>query len=796
MNSFWQDLRYGGRMLTKNPAFTLLAVVTLALGIGANTAIFSVVNAVLMQSLPYERANELVRIDVVSDDADVGGFPFSPAAYLFLKKSNSVFTDVAALSNKGWPANLTDAGDPERLQGYQVSANLFPLLGVKPVLGRTFTAEEDKPGANRTVMLSHDLWQRRFGGDKNIIGRTLTLNSDSYSVVGVLPYDFRFYGKTDVWTPLAFSVEEEHENNQNFLVITARRKPGVTNQQASAEIDHLSRQFINNPKSNLHARLREPQTLLTREVRPVLYLLSAAVGFVLLIACVNIANLTLARGIGRRRELAIRAALGAGRFRVVRQLLLESGMVAVLGGAVGLLFANWTVHFLTEGLPQYLADANARVALLTIDKSALGFTLALSLLTTILFGLAPALQLSKVNLTEFLKEGGRSIVSRSKFRSALVITEVTLAMVTLIGGALMIKSLWNLVHVNPGYEPVGLLTAQIDPSGAKYEESDQVVNLYKNLLERVAAMPTVTHAGLINSLDSSTSISIDEHPPVPPEQQPQTQTNQVSPDYFGAMGIPLRSGRVFSDRDTKGAPPVIVVDESFARREFRNEDPLGKHVKFWNKSWEIVGVVGGARYWELTGNPVPHIYISYLQENWRSMSLRVRVRSGDPSSLIGPIRSELASIDRNQPIHSFKTMVAAVSDLVAPQRFATFLLAGFAGLSALLSALGIYGVMSYSVTQETRDIGVRMALGARPANVLKQVVTRGMTLALIGVALGLFASFWLTKLMATLLFQVKPTDISTFVVVTTGFLIVALIACYIPARRATKVDPLVALRQE
>jgi putative ABC transport system permease protein len=401
-----------------------------------------------------------------------------------------------------------------------------------------------------------------------------------------------------------------------------------------------------------------------------------------------------------------------------------------------------------------------------------------------------------VKLSEVLKEGGRTTVSRNRFRSALVITEVTLSMVTLIGGALMIKSLWRLVHVNPGYQPVGVLSAEIDPSGEKYKEDGQIIDLYKNLLERVAAIPGVTHAGMINSLNSSTSISIDEHPPVPPEQRPQTQTNQVSSDYFAAMGIPTRSGRVFTDRDAKGAPPVVVVDESFARREFGTESPIGKHVRFWNRSWEIVGVVGGARYWELNGDPVPHIYISYLQENWRSMSLRVRLKSGDPSSLIGPIRSELAAIDRNQPIHSFKPMVAAVADLVAPQRFTTLLLASFAGLSALLAALGIYGVMSYSVTQGTRDIGVRMALGARPRNVLKHVVGHGMSLAVIGVVLGLAASFWLTRLMTTLLFEVKPTDVSTFAAVTAGFLIVALVACYIPARRATKVDPLVALRDE
>jgi putative ABC transport system permease protein len=793
----FQDLRYGARMLVKNPGFTLVAVITLALGIGANTAIFSVVNAVMLQPLPYANANELVSIYVSSgSDSPEARIPLPPAAYLYLKSNNTVFTDIGALSNKGWPANLTGAGDPERLQGFQVSASLFPLLGLRPLLGRTFAPEEDRPDGNRVVVLSHDFWQRRFGGDQSVLGRTLTLNSNSYTVVGVLPPDFRFYAKTDIWTPLAFSIAEENERNSNYLVLIARRKPGVSFDQAADEVNRVSRQFINNPRSDLHARLSEPQTLLTREVRPILLLLSAAVGFVLLIACVNMASLTLARGTVRRRELAIRAALGAGRSRVVHQLLVESALLALIGGVLGLLLANWTIQFLAAGLPEYLVNANSRVALLKIDSTALVFTLVLSLVTTILFGLAPALQLSKVKLNEELKEGGKTASSRSKLRSALVITEVTLAMVTLIGAGLMIKSLWRLAHVNPGYQPAGVLTAQIDPAGENYKEPAQVNAFYKGLLERTSTIPGVSHAGIINSLNSSTPISVAEHPPVPPEQQQQAQTNQVSADYFGAMGIPLRSGRVFNDRDSEGAPPVIVIDESLARREFPGENPIGKHLRFWNKSWEIVGVVGGARYWGLNGEPVPHIYLSYLQENWRSMSLVVRAQSGDPTSLTGPIRSELASIDRNQPIHSFKTLAATVSDLVSPQRFTTMLLAGFAGLSALLSAIGIYGVMSYSVTQSTREIGVRMALGARPSNVLQLVVGKGMILALSGVAIGLAGSYWLTRLMATLLFEVKPTDVMTFATVAIGLLVVALIACYIPARRATKVDPLVALRYE
>jgi len=517
---------------------------------------------------------------------------------------------------------------------------------------------------------------------------------------------------------------------------------------------------------------------------------------VLLIACANMANLTLARGTVRRRELAVRAALGAGRLRLTRQLLLESAMLAVAGGAVGLLLAHWAIQFIASGLPEYLVAANSRVALLKVDLTALAFTFGLALLTSLLFGLVPAWQLSRVDLNEELKEGGRTVGLRNRFRSALVVAEVTLAMVTLVGAGLMIRSFWHLAHVNPGFEPSGVLTAKIDPSGANYKEPAQVTGFYQELLARVSAIPGVSSAGIINSLNSSTPISVDEHPPVPPEQHPQTQTNQVSGDYFRAMGIPLRAGRTFNDRDAKGAPSVIVVDESLARRQFPNENPLGKHLHFWDKAWEIVGVVGGAKYWSLSEGAAPQIYLSYLQVNWGSMSLVVRSQSGDPLRFTGPIRSELAAIDKNQPIHSFKTLEATVSELVAPQRFTTVLLAGFAALAALLAAVGIYGVMSYAVTQRTREIGVRMALGAQPKDVLKVLMTHGFMLVSAGVGLGLAASFALTRLMADLLFGVEPTDKATLGAMTLLLVAVALVACFVPARRAMKVDPLVALRYE
>jgi putative ABC transport system permease protein len=794
-----QDLRHGFRMLVKSPGFAAVAVLTLAFGIGGNTAIFSVVNAVLLQPLPYMNADELVTI--YNTSGGEAKWPLSPMAYLNLKSRNSVFTDVAAFSNKGWPANLTGGGEPERLQGFQVSANLFSLLGVAPQQGRGFLSEQDRPGENRVVVLSHELWQRRFAANPQIVGQALALNGDSYTVVGVMPADFRFLTKTDLWSPLGFTAADEHDP-AGYLEVIGRRKSGVSFKQAGAEVKTISSEFINNPNSEVSTRLGLPRAMLTEEVRPMLLLLMAAVGFVLLIACVNIANLLLARGNVRRREMAIRATLGATGWRVVRQLLAESALLAFIGGGIGLLLANWAIQFLASGLPEYLANANSRVALLKIDATALAFTFALSLLTSILFGLVPALQLSRIDLNEALKEGGRTTGSRNRLRSALVVAEVALAMVLLVGGGLMIKSFWRLAHVDLGYEPAGVLTAKIDPSGARYEEFAGVTAFYQELLERVRAIPGVRDAGIINSLNASFPFNIDEHPQLPPEQRRSAQINQVSADYFRALGIPLRAGRFFTDHDVKGAQPVVIIDESFAQSYFPGEDPIGKHINgefsrgAGNTSRQIVGVVGGAKYWTLSHEPFPHMYFSYLQENWRSMSLVVRAQPGDPMKLAAPIRAELGAIDKYQPIHSFKPVEGTVSELVAPQRFTTLLLAGFAALAAGLAAIGIYGVMSYTVNQRTREIGVRMALGAGTGDVLKVIMRQGVILVMAGVTIGLAASFALTRLISDLLFGVEATDPTTLAAITVLLVVVALVASYIPARRAARVDPLLALRYE
>jgi putative ABC transport system permease protein len=799
IETLWQDLRYAMRMLRHDASFTVVAVLTLALGIGMNTAIFSIVNAVLLQPLPFANADALVTI--YNTAGGKSKFPLSPPAFLNLKRHNSVFTDVAALSNKGWAANLTGRGDAERLQGFQVSANLFSLLGVAPLHGRTFVEEEDRPGGSHVVVLSHELWQRRFGGDLNILEQTITLNGDSYRVIGVMPDDFRFFTKTDVWTPLAFTSTDENDSG-NYLAVIGRRKPGVSFAQASTEVEAISRELNKTHNSQVSSRLGIPQSDLTEEVRPMLLLLMAAVGFVLLIACVNIANLLLARGNVRRRELAVRTALGAGRWRVMRQLLTENLLLAFLGAFLGLLLARWAIQFVASGLPAYIAHANSRVALLSLDTTTLVVTFTLAVITSLLFGLVPAFQLSRIDLNEALNEGGRTVAPRKRLRSALVVAEVALAMVLLVGGGLMTRSFWRLAHVNLGYDPTGVLVGQIDPSSDKYEGLERVGPFYQDLLRRVRSIPNVRDAGLINSLNASFPLSIDEHPPLPPEQQLIANINQVSPDYFRVLGIPLRKGRFFEDSDGKPSQPVVIVDESFAKQYFPGEDPIGKHIKGefsrgeGQSSREIVGVVGSARYWTVSEEPPPHMYFSYLQENWGSMSLVVRAQSGDPMRLSAPIRAALAAIDKSQPIHSVGPMELTVSELLAPQRFTTLLLSAFAVMAAGLAAIGIYGVVSYAVAQRTREIGVRMALGATAHDVQKLILLQGMTPVAIGTIIGLCASVALSKLISGLLFGVKTTDLATLIAVTLLLVVIALIANYIPARRAIRIDPLSALRYE
>jgi putative ABC transport system permease protein len=797
----YQDLRFGVRMLLKSPSFTLIAISTLALGIGVNTAIFSVVNAAMVRPLPYKKADELAMFHFTNARGEEE-WQISPAAYRELRSQNSVFTDIAAWGNNTWPANLTGDREPEKLDGFQVSANFFQVLGLAPTQGRTFAAEEDRPGSNHVVVISHDLWQREFGGDPGVVGRSILLNGAPYEVVGVMPADFSFLLKTDVWTTLGLTAAAESDRNNKYLQWMGRRKPGVSSAQASSEVDHILRPHINDPNSDVRGTLEPLQTVLMRSAREMLFVLFAAVGFVLLIACANVANLLLARASVRRRELAIRAALGAGRLRVVRQLLVESAVLAVLGGACGLLLANWCIRFLVSGLPEWIAAHNSHVATLKLDGWALGYTFALSLVTTLIFGLVPAFQTSKVNLIESLKEGGRSEAQgrgQNRFCSLLVITEIALAMVLLAGAGLMIKSFRRL-SIDRGFETAGVLTAKIDPSSDRYREHDQVVGYYQQVLERIGALPGVQQAGIINSWDYGWRVVVEEQPPIAQDQRDSASRHPVSADYFRAMGIPLIAGRFFTDRDVKGAAPVAIIDETLARRHFPNENPLGKHLRFQDSLAEIVGVVGATRAWKIFSfgeDAFPNVYLPYQQERPGStMSVIVRAHPDDPTSLIPAIRSELAEIDRDQPIHSFKLLEQSVAEVSSDRYFSTTLLAAFAALAVLLAAVGIYGVMSYTVNQRTHEIGIRMALGAQAGIVLSLVVRQGMKLAAAGVTAGFVASLALTRLMEGLLFGVSATDPATFVIITSLLTLTALTACYLPARRAARVDPMLALRCE
>jgi putative ABC transport system permease protein len=799
-----QDIRFGLRMLMKNPGFTFIAVITLALGIGANTAIFSVVNAVLLRPLPYHNADELAMFYFATPRTPEGQEAWftSPAGHLNLKSQNTVFTDVAAWGNDTWPANLTGDGEPERLQGFKVSANFFKTLGVEATRGRTFLAGEDQPGNNYVVVISYDFWQRRFGGDAKIIGSSILLNGTPYKIIGVMPASFRFVLKTDVWTTLAFTASDISDG-KFFLHQVFRLKPGVSTEQARAEAENLLRPYATYTDAALTGYLKPFQEILTVSEREMLFILLAAVGFVLMIVCVNIANLLMARASVRRRELAIRSALGAGRLRVVRQLLVESAILAIAGSVCGLLIASWCIPLLVGGLPESVAAKNWNVATLKIDSWALGYTLAISVLTTFIFGLIPALQSSKVNLNEALKEGGRNETQgrrQNRSRSLLVVTEVALAMVLLVGAGLMIKSFWRLSNADRGFDSTGVLMARIDLSGNNYRELDQVVAFYRQLLERVSAIPSVEHAGVINSMEAGWKVDIQEKLSLPPDQRPVAARHQASADYFRAMRIPLRAGRLFTDRDVKGAMPVAIINEALANRFFRDENPIGKHLRFEDTVREIVGVVGSTRAWRPYSfnneELFPRVYVPYQQENWWSMAVIVRAQSGDQINLVPAIRRELAAIDKDQPIHSFKPLEQSVNELNTDRRFSTSLLAAFAVLAAVLAVVGIYGVMSYTVTQRTHEIGIRVALGAEARDVLRLVIRHGMTLVAAGLFIGLLGAFALTRFIEAQLYQVSAADPATFALISLLLAGVALIACYLPARRATKVDPLIALRHE
>jgi predicted permease len=803
-----QDVRYGMWMLRRNPGFTFVAVLTLALGIGANTAIFSVVNAVLLRSLPYRDPDSLVLVSyylATGERERVLG-----ADFLEWRDQAKAFEQIAAYTFD--TADLTGSGEPERLAAGLVSADLFTTLGVAPALGRVFTSAEDTAGGAPAVILSDDLWRRRFGGDPQVIGRAITLGGQSRTVVGIMPGGFRFPGESDLWLPLALNVTQELSRQGRMVNVSvlARLEPGVTLEAARVDLSAIldrQRQSFPNGYSGVQVRVIGLNERLVGNVRLALLVLFGAVLFVLLIACANVANLLLARSAARQKEMAIRAAIGAGRLRLMRQLLTESLLLSLAGGAAGLLSAKWGVRLLVAMSPGGIA----RIEESSLDGSVLGFTCVAAVLTGLLTGLFPALQASKTDVNETLKAQSSSQSGRGGARRtlpALMIAELALALVLLVGAGLMIKSFLRLLAVPKGFNPDGVLTLSLSPSLAKYPPGSQQRGAYfQELLARVQSLPGIQSAGLANSLPHSVvytgGLQIEGRLPFERGKEPIAGINFISPDYFQTMGMQMRAGRSFTSQDGGDAPPVVIINETLAHRFFPNENPIGHRLLMRAIPKTIVGVVGDTRNRGLDREVNPEIYAPSLQ-NQRfiaQMNLAVKVSSSQNnsprlSSLAAAIRKQAQAIEPNEPVYQVVTMDERLSNSVAQRRFQMLLLGVFAAVALVIAAVGIYGVISYAVSQHTHEIGIRMALGAQASDVLRMVIWRGMSLALIGVALGLAAALALTRVMKNLLYEVSATDPATFALIALLLVGVALIAGYIPARRATKVDPLQALRQE
>jgi putative ABC transport system permease protein len=805
MGAFLQDLRYGVRMLTKNPGFTIVAVLALTLGIGADTAIFSVVNSVLLKPLPYDQSERLVFLSERSPQIEAMSIAYPN--FSDWREQNSTFENIGVYRRQNY--NLTGSGEPERIIGHQMSADVFDVLRVQAARGRVFINDEDKPGATPVVVLSHGLWQRRFGGDPEIIGQTLTLNGLGFTVIGIMPPDYLFPNRAELWTPIGQVSSDPgwvNRGNHPGIFGIARLKPGVTVEQAREDMEivatNLEKQY---PNSNTGNRVTLTPALesVVRTIKPMLYVLLGAVGFVLLIACANVANLLLARATTRQKEIAIRTALGASRGRIVRQLLTESILLSTAGGAFGLLLASWGVDLIVAISPNSIPRSRE----IGLDNRVLIFTIAVSALTGIIFGLVPALQASKPDLNETLKDAGRgSTGSRHLVRSGLVVGEVALTLMLLIGAGLMIRSFVRLQQVDPGFSTERLLTFNISLPQQKYPQEAQRVSFYEQVVDKLRALPGVQTVGLSSGLPLGnngwqTSFVVDGQPPPEPGQTPLTEAAVASPDYFTAMGMTLLRGRNFTEQDTPTTPRVTIIDEEFARRYWPDEDALGKGIhpggSFSNPVATVVGVVRRVKMDGLNqdSNRVQSYYpFRQLVPNG-GMTVVIKT-SNDPTNLMSAVRREVLTVDPDQPVYNLSTMDQLRADSIAPNRLSLTLLGVFAGVALVLAGVGIYGVMAYSVTQRTHEIGIRMALGARPGNVLNMVVGQGMKLALGGLGIGLVGAWLSTRLMSSMLFGVSATDPLTFIAISIILAGVALGACFIPALRATKVDPMIALRYE
>jgi len=801
MDSLIKDIRYGLRGLLKRPGFTAIALVALALGIGANTAIFSLVNAVVIRPLPFPEPDRLVW---VYGNIRNGGnrASVSPLDFLDYRNQNKTFEQFAASGTIPISANLTGSGEPERLMASAVTGNYFAAFGVTPALGRGFSLENEKTGQDQVTILSDAFWQKHFGGDPEIVNKTIILDSKPYQVIGVMPAGLSLPQSAELWVPLSFDTNPEmRQRKAHFLRPIGRLKTGVTLLQAQADTDRIAAQLEEQfPDSNTgwNLRLLSLREQLVGGTRTTLFILFGAVGFVLLIACANVANLLLVRAAGRQKEIALRTALGASRLRIVRQMLTESLLLSLLGGALGALLAVWGVELLVS----LSADTLPRTVNVKIDATVLLFTLLISLVTGLLFGLAPAFRTVKVNLIDSLKDGARGAEGtlRNRTRSLLVIFESAVAVILLIGAGLLVRSLIALQKVDPGFDANNVLTLRVDLPQKKYQGEGKSANFFQQLETHIASLPGVQAVGLITELPLSgqpndVPFTVEGRPPVSPDQAFDADFRRVNQSYFSALHIPLLRGRNFTEQEVRQTDKVTIVSQQLVDIVFPNEDPLGKRLvtQIGNEAYEIIGVVGDIRHRSLAGQPFPAMYFPTRNSGWMNLVIRTQ---GDPLSIVGAVRKEVQALDPDQPIAAVKKMSDWVDSSVAEPRYRTTLLGMFAALAMILAATGIYGVMSYSVAQRTHEIGVRMALGARQLDVLKLVVRQGMVLTLVGVVLGLLGAFALTRVMQSLLFEVTAKDPFTFVVVAALLIAVAFVACFIPAHRATKVDPLVALRYE
>ena len=815
MTSLWQDVRYAARMLLKTPGISIVVVIALALGIGANSAIFSVVNAVLLRPLPYPEAERLVFLNEKS--AVMDEMSISYPNFLDWRSMTQTFEKIGVCNRGSY--NLTGSGEAERIVTAQCSADLFAALRVNALHGRVYTNDEDQPGGTAVVVLSYPLWQRRFGGQTSILNQSLTLNGKSYQVIGIMPETYTYPSRAEMWVPVGQLFEQpgwKERGNHPGLYGVGRLKPGVTFEQAEADMNtigaNLDKQYPDS-NSGTRPRLRPMLEVFVGDVRRGLWVIFGAVAFVLLIACANIANLLLARATARKKEMAIRTAVGASRWRLARQLLTESVLLSIVGGGIGLALARWGVDLILYMSP----TAIPRSREIGLDWTVLAFTAGISVVTGLIFGLLPALQAGDVDVHETLKESGRGTSSRHWLRSSLVVGEVATTLVLLIAAGLMIRSFYMLQQVNPGFSHEQLTTFSISLPEKKYESVDSTSGFYNRLLENIRALPGVESVAAASGLPLGNNgwqqgFRIDGRPEPKPDEIPLMETCLVTPDYFKAMNIPVLRGRVFTDSDNrshlaekdreafiKGATK-IVIDEEFARRYWPNEDPIGQRLVFGSREeprkLEIIGVVGRVKMESLNKNTdYVQGYYAYRQLPSNDMTVIIKGAS-DPNQLIGSARAAIKAIDPDQPMFAVRTMDEIRGESVQNERLNLTLLSLFAGIALVLAIVGIYGVMSYSVTQRTHEIGIRMAVGARPRDVFTMILGHGMKLALIGVGIGLVGAFALTRLMASMLFGVEPTDATTYGVIAALLIAVALLACYLPGRRATKVEPTVSLRYE